>query len=495
MACPTETVVVCFSEGKLNASLHSDVEDHIAECELCRIAVGAIAQGSATGSGSRWHTASTVANTDIPIGTIIDGRYRVDQRIGIGGMGVVYEAFHQTLRRKVAVKFISNSQVPNQISSRFAREAAVLAKLNCEFVVRVFDVGQSPEFGEYVVMELLEGHDLSEEIDNGLLPTAQVIDWILQACVALAHAHAAGIVHRDIKPSNLFLCKDARGTKLKILDFGLSKTIATGSQPDLGLTASGAILGSPLYMPPEQALDASSVDHRADIWGLGAVLHHLLTSKAPFPSNTLVELIAKISSDQPVPSLCPHVSPALDIVVRTCLAKKPQARWQSIAELANALVSFAGPRGPELLAQINALGSRGNAIETQLQTAPTRSRNKRMLGGLAIILATGVTAWMLLPPDQPTMALRTQSEMTLNGRFDIFQLPDVPASIDSATETGTPKTAKTAPLKISPKIKKGLRSTSKDPAPPEIVQQELTVLPAATTSDTVPLVDPKADRK
>src|SRR5882724_2677318 len=201
----------------------------------------------------------------------------------------------------------------------------------------------------YMVMEYLVGSDLAQRlVEHGALPIEDAIDYLLQACEAIAEAHAAGIVHRDLKPANLFLTRRADGSSLvKVLDFGISKaTLPAGSQPDMSLTKTASVMGSPLYMAPEQMRSTRSVDARADIWALGVILYELLSGKVPFEATTMPELCAMVLTEVPAPlrDKRPDTPPGLWAIIERCLQKDPAQRYGNVSDLANALASFAPVR-------------------------------------------------------------------------------------------------------------------------------------------------------
>jgi eukaryotic-like serine/threonine-protein kinase len=281
-------------------------------------------------------------------GDVLAGKYRVERVLGAGGIGVVVAATHLTLDQQVALKFL----LPTYVSApaaleRFAREARAAAKLKSEHVARVLDTGMLEDGAPYIVMEYLEGADLSHWIaQSGRLPLATAVDFVLQACEALAEAHAVGIVHRDLKPANLFVTAGTDGSAVvKILDFGIAKTNAKVSGSDHSLTATSAIVGSPLYMSPEQLESSRDVDHRTDIWALGAILYELTTGELPFSAPTLPQLCVQVIKHpaRPPSSIAPDLPPAFDQVVAHCLEKAVANRFESVQALSHALLPFARP--------------------------------------------------------------------------------------------------------------------------------------------------------
>jgi serine/threonine-protein kinase len=289
---------------------------------------------------------------DAPVseGEILAGKYRVERVLGIGGMGVVVAAHHIQLDKRVALKFLLPEATTNaEVVARFAREARAAVKIESEHVARVIDVGAMESGAPYMVMEYLVGSDLAQRLQaHGALPIEEAIDYLLQACEAIAEAHAAGIVHRDLKPANLFLTRRADGSSLvKVLDFGISKaTPPAGSQPEMSLTKTASVMGSPLYMAPEQMRSTRSVDARADIWALGVILYELLSGKVPFEATTMPELCAMVLTEAPAPlrDKRPDTPPGLWAIIERCLQKDPAQRFGNVSDLANALASFAPAR-------------------------------------------------------------------------------------------------------------------------------------------------------
>ncbi|HTQ08073.1 MAG TPA: serine/threonine-protein kinase [Polyangiaceae bacterium] len=283
-------------------------------------------------------------------GATVAGKYRVDRVLGVGGMGVVVAAHDALLDRRVAIKFLSDAGAQNpEAVARFAREARSAARIESEHVARVIEVGTLESGAPYMVMEYLDGTDLSRRVsEQGPLPVAEAVDYVLQACEAIAEAHALGIIHRDLKPANLFLTRRADGsTFVKVLDFGISKAAAntSSSAPELSLTKTAAVMGSPLYMAPEQMRSTRQVDARTDIWAIGVILHELVSGKMPFEASAMPELCAMVLTEPPTPlrTDCPHAPPALAAVVERCLEKEPAQRFANLAELTQTLVALAPP--------------------------------------------------------------------------------------------------------------------------------------------------------
>ncbi|MEO7036252.1 MAG: protein kinase [Polyangiaceae bacterium] len=287
------------------------------------------------------------------IGDVISGKYEVLKLIGSGGMGYVVSAMHVELGEVVALKFLRPEALQiEELVERFAREARAAAKIRSEHVARVFDVGTLPDGIPFIVMEHLAGQDLADVLAHGgPLPIKVAVEYVMQACEALAAAHAAGVIHRDIKPENLFLTRHAQGLDfIKILDFGISKVALTPGKRAFVRTMMP--IGSPVYMSPEQIRSSEHVDPRTDIWSLGCVLFELLTGVVAFDEPTLMQLSAAILEQDPVPlrALVPDAPVELEEVVLRCLEKDVDKRYGNIAELAIALYPFA-PRRSRISAE------------------------------------------------------------------------------------------------------------------------------------------------
>jgi serine/threonine protein kinase len=237
------------------------------------------------------------------VGDLVADKYRVERLIGRGSVGVVFAARHELLEKRVALKLLSEeaASTPEAVR-RFYKEARAAAQIESDHVARVLDVGQTGGGFPFMALELLDGVDLAKLLEErGPMLASEIVGWVLQALEALAEAHSLGIVHRDLKPANLFLARRRDGTHtLKILDFGISKSpAAVGAATTLTVTSS--ILGSPVYMAPEQLRDAKSVDPRADIWAIGVVLYELLTGRLPFVAANIADLCVAILERSPPP--------------------------------------------------------------------------------------------------------------------------------------------------------------------------------------------------
>ncbi len=309
--------------------------------------------------------------------------------LGKGGMGIVIAARHIDLGELFAVKFLLPAALaqPDAVE-RFLREARASARLKGEHVVKVQDVGRLPDGMPYMVMEHLSGSDLKAVVkERGPLPIADALTYMLQACEALAEAHALGIVHRDLKPANMFLIRRPNGTPcVKVLDFGISKQVVPENAEQEALTRTDMILGSPAYMSPEQMKRTKDADPRGDIWSMGVVLYMLLTGTLPFQGDA-IELVGKVLQEEPLPPSHHRadIPPALDAVVLTCLQKDREHRYQTVDQLMEAL------RGTSVGADSQTGQSWGTTRRAAILNAP-RPAQLAIVGALTVgsLLAVGV---------------------------------------------------------------------------------------------------------
>ncbi len=316
-------------------------------------------------------------------GDVLAGKYRIERVLGIGGMGVVVAAQHVMLEEKVAIKFLLPDMLRNQdVVGRFAREARAAVKIKSEHVARVFDVGTLDNGAPYMVMEFLEGGDLAAWLrERGPLAVEMAVDFVLQACVAVANAHGLGIVHRDLKPANLFCVRGSDGELVvKVLDFGISKiTHVSASDTGGSLTQTSAVMGSPFYMSPEQMQSARDVDARTDIWALGVVLYELLTGSTPFEGTSFAEIAIKVAT-APLPrvrDVRPEVPAGLEGVILKCLARDRRERYSHVGELGAALGEFGSKRAGALvdrivgIVQASGLSATVSSVESPVALLPS----------------------------------------------------------------------------------------------------------------------------
>ncbi|WP_437723971.1 protein kinase domain-containing protein [Sorangium sp. So ce861] len=295
----------------------------------------------------------------LEIGTLIAGKYRVDRLLDKGAMGAVIAATHMDLGELRAIKLLLPATAADpEMCGRFLREARIAARLKSEHAVKVHDVGRLPSGLPFMVMEFLDGRDLRViRKKRGPLPVEEATLYVIQACDALAEAHALGLVHRDVKPANLFLTHTREGAPcIKVLDFGISKVSEAAS---LGVsemrTSTGQMLGTPHYMPPEQMRGQRDVDARADIWAVGSLLYVLLTGRYPMHARS-VQTVSLVLGGKFVPPLPSQVrrglTPEIDPIIMRCLERDRDRRWPDLAELTLALRPFAPPAAEPLVERI-----------------------------------------------------------------------------------------------------------------------------------------------
>lgn len=307
-------------------------------------------------------------------------------------MGYVVEARHITLDERVALKFLLPEYAKQpEAAARFLREARAAVKIKSEHVARVSDVGTLENGAPYMVMEFLDGADLAHTLENkGVLSIEDAIDYILQACEAIAEAHSYGIVHRDLKPANLFLAKRPDGSPLvKVLDFGISKVVGGG---DHALTRTSAAMGSALYMSPEQMQETRGVDQRTDIYSMGIALFELLAGQQPFYAETLPQLCAEVLTGTPSPmsAFRSDVPPALAAVIERAYERDKNKRYQSISEFAVAMAPFAPERSRATIERLARMG--GLPLPPPMRSEMSSSPAMRVPVATAPIVITATTS-------------------------------------------------------------------------------------------------------
>jgi len=323
-------------------------------------------------------------------GDIVAQKYRVERVLGVGGMGMVVAAQHVQLGTPVAIKFLlpEHRDQPT-LFARFEQEAQVAGQLRSEHVARVMDAGRLPDGMPFLVMERLVGGDLDEILERErILPPQVAVDYVLQACDAVAEAHALGIVHRDLKPNNLFVTRRPDGRPfVKVLDFGIAKTANT---PDaMKLTRTNEVIGSPHFMSPEQFVSSKGVDPRSDIWSLGAILYTLISGRPPFDGTSMAQICTAVLFEEPAPldTLRPDAPPHVVAVVSRCLQKDPAHRFSSVGELVEALRS---PAFALALAETMPLGNRPRTGGWERELPRPPGRRTGWVASLAVLAFLGV---------------------------------------------------------------------------------------------------------
>jgi eukaryotic-like serine/threonine-protein kinase len=332
--------IAAFAAGTLPRDVSARAMGHITTCDACRIKVSD-ASFDAMETNHEDEDESIKNPEPLNSGAIVAERYRVEGVLGRGGMGTVYSARHVQRGHLVAIKVMVHTSGSGV--ARFLREASTCAKLTSEHVARVFDSGRLPSGAPYLVMEYLSGHELAAVIARGPVPISDAANYVMQACIGLAEAHAMGIVHRDIKPENLFVTRRADGTPLvKVLDFGVSKITRTNLDSESSLTATQALLGTPSYMAPEQLMAAKSVDARADVWSIGVVLFQLLSGRLPFLGANILQLMhaTTMTTPPPISTLRADVPREIEECVHWCLQHEPERRYAQVDQIAGTLAPF-----------------------------------------------------------------------------------------------------------------------------------------------------------
>jgi serine/threonine protein kinase len=370
--------MICSNCGKANG-------DDFSFCAGCGALLRDPLRQTLKGAAPRPGPSASGPGDDLDplLGHVIDGRYRLDSKLGSGGMGAVYRATRLSIGDAAAVKVLHQGRVADpQAAERFRREAQTAARLKHPNAVGVYDFGVSPDGLMYLVMELVEGESLREAIErHGALPLAVVGEVAAQVCSALDEAHRLGIIHRDIKPDNIVLQESRAGLRVKVLDFGIAKLHDAAQSK---LTQTGGVIGTPHYMSPEQCM-GEELDQRSDVYSLGVVLYEMLRGTVPFDSPTTSAVIVQQVTQAPPPLFraAAGVTPAVEGVVMRALEKRREARQQTAAELARELSDAV--RGTSGLGQttvpINPSGAATSPITRQTPWVPTTAVAPRSPSG------------------------------------------------------------------------------------------------------------------
>ena len=279
------------------------------------------------------------AQLDSFIGQLVEGKYRIEKLIGRGGMGAVFRAVNERIRKPVALKILYRGwDQGSESERRFLREARVASSLGHPNIVEVFDLGHLDDGKPFQVMELLEGQSLAQRIQNeGALPEEDALDISEQILSALEAAHERGVIHRDLKPENVFLIERRGVTIAKLLDFGVSKMI--GGDQTLSLTVTGVVVGTPYYLSPEQARGDRDIDHRVDLWSMGVLMYESLTGVLPFNADNYEQLLRKILTSRPVPpsKFQARMNPSVEAVVLRALSSSRSDRPSSAGAMLDLL--------------------------------------------------------------------------------------------------------------------------------------------------------------
>ena len=277
----------------------------------------------------------------LAIGDTIDGKYEIVRLLGEGGMGAVYEGINTRIHRRVAIKVLHSGVAGNEEAmKRFEREAQAAGRIGSEHIVEVLDLGDLPAGERYMVMEFLEGEPLSARMAKGRMAPRDIAKIVVDMLEGLEAAHRANIVHRDLKPDNVFIL--AKGDFTKIVDFGISKFNAMGGE--FSMTRTGAVMGTPYYMAPEQAKGGKDIDHRVDVYAVGVILYQAVVGSVPFDAGTFNELLFKIVLEPPprILDIVPQVDPMFAGIVERAMAREVADRYQSASELKSELAAWLG---------------------------------------------------------------------------------------------------------------------------------------------------------
>jgi serine/threonine-protein kinase len=384
-------------------------------------------------------------------------------------MGIVLEAQHLRLGQRVALKLLlPDIRSMGEIAARFEREARAVARLQGPHVARILDVDALPDGSPFMVMELLRGRELGDELDDRTkIPYREAVGYVLQACAAMAEAHRSGIVHRDLKPSNLFLCDTGDHRIVKVLDFGISKL--TGDI-NASMTTTASAFGTPLYMSPEQVRSVKHVDARADIWSLGVVLYEMLSGELPFMHESATGILAAILTEKPVPigKRCPDIPRPLADAVMKALEKNPDARFADVREFAAAIAPYGPPRDDPTLAavalELAGVGKRGSSAKRRkLLLALTAVL--ALVGGAMVVLHLPTEPSSVVPVAEPAAAVTTQPSPSGVPRVVPLGTVVEPAHEPPATPTAAPSAPVAATVQKPPPHKPS--AEPKAAAPPE----------------------------
>jgi serine/threonine protein kinase len=432
-----------------------------------------------------------------PVSGLVAGKYEVVRLIGRGGMGSVWEGRHVSLGTRVAIKFIDKQHAESEEArSRFVNEARAAATIETKHAIRIFDHGMTEEGRPYIVMEMLVGEALDTRIERlGQISLQETARVLAQVCRALQRAHFAGIIHRDLKPENIFLvhASDDDDETAKVLDFGIAKIMGP---PGTGLTSStktGAVLGTPCYMSPEQARGLKNLDYRSDLWSLGVIAYRCVTGRLPFEGESVGDLLVKIcTSPPPLPSsTVPELPSSFDAWFFRALAREPADRFASASELGEALAMTAGVsvrRGPasgSLLRSIDPMvaapsatpqpSSPGVTSAGGLAASPVpakASRGRLFVALAAVLVGASIGAAAVVKLAAPTRAAGSPGEGA----------PANTTTTTTATTTATPTAASTLVA----------LSSSSSPSPPPRLAPRPIAAPAKTATIPAPAHAAKA---
>jgi serine/threonine-protein kinase len=470
----------------------------------------------------------TAPNDEIPSGTMVAGRYRIERRLGQGGMGSVYEVEHSVTGQRLALKLLDPKLTTDTVAlERFRRESRAPARIDSDHVVKVTDADVAPELdgAPFLVMELLRGESFDDLLKRrGRLEPEEGLTYLRQIARALDRAHGLGIIHRDIKPENLILTlRDDGSPCVKLLDFGIAKLTETSGAGMESKTATGEVFGTPLYMSPEQTLGrVDRISPQTDVWALGIIAHKLLVGDEPWTAETLPHLIAQIAYEPlPVPSARgSSLGPGFDQWFKTCCARETDDRFSSagkaVRELGHALGlrdlasssqhaiavdSDAQARRSSALAETAVASSHGSIGSDTLtaQVAPGKQSSKVYVAaaigvvaviGVIVVVATRSPA--ASPPIDPTESEGARGAAATQTVGPAQTGPVIAPAPDAASSTPTPSATASAEKPVAAPRPTPVAAPAPKPAPPTPNPVAPAPKPSATTT-LPPTPNPKPD--
>ena len=363
------------------------------------------------------------------IGKILANRYKVIRRIGVGGFGAVYEAEDTKIHKRVAIKILARDLITDSgMLVRFRQEAEAASKVGHENIIDVTDFDRTNDGFYFMVMEFLDGVDLGSIIRAGeKISLSRMLGIMIQICRALNKAHQEGIIHRDLKPGNIFLL--ARGSHMdfvKLLDFGISKFMEVDEE-NSRLTRTGQIIGTPLYMSPEQALGEEDVDHRVDVYSLGVIMYELLTGQPPFTAVNYLGIIAQHASDPPTPpsKVRPdlEVPPEVELIILKAMSKRPEERFSTMAEMEGVLIHALAAIDPAAAVTYSPDSTPPSLLTTQTGLSRRRLSSSKPTPTWSILAITlfvglGIGAYFLWNDEQPAV-VGGPADMALSPLVDL----------------------------------------------------------------------------
>jgi serine/threonine protein kinase len=416
---------------------------------------------------------------DPRIGTTLDGRYRITERLAAGGMGVVYKGELTAIGKPVAIKFLHDALtlVPDVVK-RFQREATAMSKLAHPNLVGVLDSGIAGGV-PYLVMDYVHGKSLAEVLAAGPMPATRAAGLARQILAGVRNAHATHVVHRDLKPDNILLLDGVEGDFVKILDFGLAKVLRGEDSAASQLTNTGFAMGTPGYMSPEQAR-GTEADERSDLYGVGVILYHMVTGRKPFIADSPIAVLRMHMDDAPTPptQLLPRCcSPELERVILRAMAKEPGARWQTAGEFATALM--ATPEGRE------AAGGGGGPVSEEWSSP--RRRTPGSEGGPGII---GIAVRAVLVVAVMAAVAMTWSQLSRHSQQKVKRHIDDVAKVASeafeSAKEGAKEMSKAPPSKKKEEAPPQVAKKEAPPPPPVVAKKEEPPPPVAKKEEPAP---------